>query len=414
MDCFSQFTLENKISSIVVDNATTNDAMMNVLMDKLESSSLMLSGDFLHMRCSAHILNLIVRDGLDVIDSAICKVRDCVAFWMSTPKRIEKFEEACRLLNVTKPKRVSLDCKTRWNSTYDLLDTCLPFKEVFNKLKRLHRRLNFDVPSDHDWQMATLVCQKLEIFYKATKVFSGRNYPTSNLYFRNVCEIKLALTKWRQNDNSEIIRKMAEKMVEKFDKYWDHTNELLAIAGILDPRNKMDCVVHYFKKLYGDDANAKVERVRNTLYNLFDEYKSQCNVNESSPVETQLEDLGDEDDFARTKRQKIDYVPIKSEIDQYLESRTLPEKNDFNILAWWKIDQTYPTLRKIAKDILAIPVSSVASESAFSTGGRVVSAHRSRLHSQTVEALMCLQNWMVDDVKGNFILICTFSIFFTN
>ena len=74
LECFSLFTLENKISSIVVDNATTNDAMMNVLMDKLESSSLMLSGDFLHMRCSAHILNLIVRDGLDVFDSAICKV----------------------------------------------------------------------------------------------------------------------------------------------------------------------------------------------------------------------------------------------------------------------------------------------------------------------------------------------------
>ncbi|XP_057543925.1 zinc finger BED domain-containing protein RICESLEEPER 2-like [Amaranthus tricolor] len=319
----------------------------------------MLGGDFLHMRCSAYILNLIVRDGLDIIDSAICKVRDCVAFWMSTPKRIEKFEEACRLLNVTKPKRVSLDCKTRWNFAYDLLDTCLPFKEVFNKLKRLHRRLNFDVPSDHDWQMATLVCQKLEIFYKATKVFFGRNHPTSNLYFRNVCEIKLALTKWRQNDNIEIIRKMAEKMVEKFDKYWDHTNELLAIAGILDPRNKMD-------------------------------------------LETQFEDLGDEDDFAKTKRQKIDYVPSKSEIDQYLESRTLPENNEFNILAWWKIDQSYPTLRKIAKDILAIPVLSVASESAFSTGGRVVSAHRSRLHSQTVEALMCLQNWMVDDAKVNF------------
>ncbi|XP_057532926.1 zinc finger BED domain-containing protein RICESLEEPER 3-like [Amaranthus tricolor] len=285
LDCFSQFTLENKISSIVVDDATTNDAMMNVLMDKLETSYLILGGDFLHMRCSVHILNLIVRDGLDVIDFAICKVRDCVAFWMSTPKRIETFEQACRLLNVTKPKRVSLDCKTRWNTTYDLLATFLPFKEVFNKLKCLYRRLNFDVPSDHDWQMATL----------------------------------------------------------------DHINELLAIAGILDPRNKMNCVVHYFKKSYGDDANAKVERVRNNLYNLFDEYKSKCNVNERSPMEAQFEDLGDEDDFARTKRQKIDYVPIKREIDQYLESQNLLEDKEFSILAWWKRDQRYPTLRKVAK-----------------------------------------------------------------
>ena len=66
------------ISSIVVDNATTNDAMMNVLMDKLETSSLILGGDFVHMRCSAHILNLIVRDRLVVIDFAICKVRALV------------------------------------------------------------------------------------------------------------------------------------------------------------------------------------------------------------------------------------------------------------------------------------------------------------------------------------------------
>eukprot|EP00257_Ricinus_communis_P017490 XP_015575936.1 zinc finger BED domain-containing protein RICESLEEPER 2-like [Ricinus communis] len=171
MDSFSQFSLKNKISSVVVDNCTTNDAMINVLLEKLESSCLELNGDFLHMRCSAHILNLIVKDGLEVIDHAIIKVRECIAFWMSTPKRIEKFEEACRLLNVTKTKRMGLDCKTRWNSIYLMLESSLPFKDVFNKLKRLNKRLKFYVPSDNDWTMATLVCQKLEIFYKATKVF---------------------------------------------------------------------------------------------------------------------------------------------------------------------------------------------------------------------------------------------------
>jgi len=55
----------------------------------------------------------------------------------------------------------------------------------------------------------------------------------------------------------------------------------------------------------------------------------------------------------------------------------------------------------IDRDILAIPVSTVAYESAFSMGGRVVSLHRSRLHAETVEALMCLQNWMIGGMKGN-------------
>jgi hypothetical protein len=53
---------------------------------------------------------------------------------------------------------------------------------------------------------------------------------------------------------------------------------------------------------------------------------------------------------------------------------------NFKILDWWKMAGTrYPTLRKIARDIYAIPVTTIASESVFSTSGRVLSEHRSQL-----------------------------------
>jgi hypothetical protein len=48
----------------------------------------------------------------------------------------------------------------------------------------------------------------------------------------------------------------------------------------------------------------------------------------------------------------------------------------------------------MARDILAIPVSTVSSESAFSTGGRVLDSFRSSLNSNPVEALICAQNWI--------------------
>lgn len=63
------------------------------------------------MRCAAYILNLIVKDGLDMTDSAIEKIRDCVAFWMLTLKRIEKFCKACRFLQLSTSKVLALDCK---------------------------------------------------------------------------------------------------------------------------------------------------------------------------------------------------------------------------------------------------------------------------------------------------------------
>ena len=82
---------------------------------------------------------------------------------------------------------------------------------------------------------------------------------------------------------------------------------------------------------------------------------------------------------------------VKSELDHYLEEAVLPFSDEqFDFLSWWKQNGVkYPTLQALARDMLAIPVSTVASESAFSTSGRVISAHRSRLNPNTIEALMC-------------------------
>ena len=92
---------------------------------------------------------------------------------------------------------------------------------------------------------------------------------------------------------------------------------------------------------------------------------------------------------------------FRTELDHYLEEDVLPDNSQFDILLWWKLNGVkYPVLQTIARDILAIPVSTVASESAFSSSGRLVSPHRNRLHPKMIEALMCAQSWLWSEVKN--------------
>ncbi|XP_028117896.1 zinc finger BED domain-containing protein RICESLEEPER 2-like [Camellia sinensis] len=98
------WNIDRKISTVTIDNYSTNDAMITMLMDKLSNTSLLLGGTLFHMRCYAHILNLIVKDGLDVIRVGVEKIRESVAYWTATPKRLEKFEETVNQLLVLDPR----------------------------------------------------------------------------------------------------------------------------------------------------------------------------------------------------------------------------------------------------------------------------------------------------------------------
>ena len=51
-------------------------------------------------------------------------------------------------------------------------------------------------------------------------------------------------------------------------------------------------------------------------------------------------------------------------------------------------------LSKVAKDMLVVPVSTVASESAFNTEGRIVDPFQSSLSPLIVQNLVCAQNWL--------------------
>ncbi|KAL4586056.1 hypothetical protein LXL04_010687 [Taraxacum kok-saghyz] len=72
----------------------------------------------------------------------------------------------------------------------------------------------------------------------------------------------------------------------------------------------------------------------------------------------------------------------------------LEYSKNFDILSWWKLNGLrYPIVAQMAKDILGIQISTVAFESTFSTGRRVITDYRSNLSVGIVEALICTADW---------------------
>ena len=66
----------------------------------------------------------------------------------------------------------------------------------------------------------------------------------------------------------------------------------------------------------------------------------------------------------------------------------------FEILGWWKANlDRYQVLSKLAMDVLVVPISTIASESAFSTGGCILDPFWSSLSPLMVQNLVCTQDW---------------------
>ena len=148
-------------------------------------------------------------------------------------------------------------------------------------------------------------------------------------------------------------------------------------------------------------------KVKEVLVALFEQYSSFKVVPSAQPSEqtrVAMEIDVDDVDLDTEEFMKVMYkekhagqkvVNDKTELDKYLADDCEDDNKSFDILQWWKLNSTkYGALCMIAQDVLAMPVSTVASESAFSTGGRVLDPFRSSLTPKMVETLICTQDWV--------------------
>ena len=83
-----------KLFTLTADNANSNNTVIAELKRKTKRwKYTILDNEFLHVRCCAHILNLVVKEGLVEEDDSITKIRNAVKYVRSSPSRLLSFEK---------------------------------------------------------------------------------------------------------------------------------------------------------------------------------------------------------------------------------------------------------------------------------------------------------------------------------
>ncbi|XP_033140589.1 zinc finger BED domain-containing protein RICESLEEPER 2-like [Brassica rapa] len=402
-----EWGIDKKVFSVTLDNATSNDSMQDIVKSQLNlNDDLLCGGEFFHVRCAAHILNLIVQDGLKVIGDSLQKVRESVKYVLGSESREQLFQKCVDAAGVVESGWLILDVSTRWNSTYYMLERALKYRKAFVKLETFDKKGYKTAPTDEEWTRAANICDFLGPFAVITSLMSGSNYPTANLYFYQVWLIHDWL---RGNEESadEIVRYMVRPMKEKFDKYWDEVSGVFAMAAVFDPQFKLSIVECCLGKLDISTRDAKVKNLRDKLSILFETYdkNSKNNSPSTEPRDTVPQKacaagsmglFGNYNDFFAF-RKVSGIVSGKTPLEAYLEEPPLDITNfqSLDILDWWKDNaHRYGDLAAMACDLLSIPITTVASESSFSIGSRVLNKYRSRLLPENVQALICTRNWI--------------------
>ena len=394
-----EFNLDDKVFTISFDNATANTKCIEHVK---KNYNLPVDGALLHVRCCAHIINLSVQEGISFISPLIEPIRK-VAKWARNNQNIRRQYKQLCLVNNLKFRKLLGDCVTRWNSTYEMLSLAIKYKKVVTQLYNdYHESIGSDLCIDESsWTIGEHVCDLLGSYNHATHVFSYVYEPNVHLVIMECISIVKCMTDCEANE--PCLKPVIFDMKIKWLGYFFDFPHIYGIAVLLDPGLKLNGLTNmltYYYTTLGIEYDVKkyVDECISILTELYSLYGKDSNSSaaESSRPSKSRRFLNNAlaNIILKKSSSTSDSSSASSIVTEFINSHHSTDDEDFNILHWWRDHAAqYPTLARLARDILVVPASTIASESAFSAGKRVVSEKRSRLTPESVKICVCKKDW---------------------
>ncbi|KAL1298059.1 zinc finger BED domain-containing protein DAYSLEEPER-like [Arachis hypogaea] len=419
LSCINDWHLEGRLFTITLDKLFSNGTLMGNLRCLLSvKNPVIFDGQLLSQNCYARVLSCLALDALSAMKETVGKIRESVKYVKSSEFHEEKFFALKRQLQVPSMMELLVDDQNKWDTVYRMLAAACELKEVFGCFDDSGPDYKMNLTMD-DWKHVEKLCMCLKYLYDAANILTIRPYPTANLFFPEASNLLLELTHAAFSQDP-FYSTLVMPLQEKFDRYWRESCLILAAAVAMDPRYKMKLVESTFARIFGQNSEPRLRIVEDGLHELFVEYiiqmlpSSATNGDEGNeativhkpepepePKPCHEESLNGslfaEDGLFDIELFISDFAgdhQFNSELSEYLEEPLEPQVQEFDILNWWRGKEwKYPTLSRMASDILSIPVSTLSADSAFDMQIRKMDSYRCSLGALTLEAITCTKDW---------------------
>ncbi|KAK3223213.1 hypothetical protein Dsin_010238 [Dipteronia sinensis] len=400
-DVLLDWKISKNVCSLTAQNTEEDDQIIEDVKRWLAyKNALPFGGKLLRVGCFAHILDLLVEDGFEEAKDVFNKMMKCVFYVHSTRDRYDRFQFAVQHLKL-EGKEVAIEDITKTWTFSQLLEKVSSLRDAFNLLMVIDSEFSLN-PLFKEWDEANTICNCLKVIDEAVLWFSESRRLTMNLLFPQACNLYKTLCDWNKSSNPKVVF-MSSKMKMKFDVYWRNNNLVLAIAIVLDPRFKFEIVERWYKKIYSEDPEKHCARVHDTLKEVYCVYAGGYDDSTSSAIvfgdasSSKTCDTGNMLDMlgmpCTCSHDADDDKSQKSELERYLEEPTYRLVKEFDILDWWRVNTlNFPTLAKLARDFLAIPMSAACSNPTFNAD--IMKIDLVSMDPDILEALICAKDWL--------------------
>ena len=387
-----EWNIDKKLASITVESSYANNQMVKILYRWLgdQGNCQPLKKQIFSIPCITRLIFLLAKYGLDKINNILHKIRKAIKYMSKTAIGKQKFEEAVKKLNLGGKDITYEGFRRRWDSIFFMLQIALELRgEICIDLQS--KNLSME-----EWDKAEFMCKCLSVFYDAICSFSGSKCLSMNVYFSKIVETQVSLLRLQESD-------IAKKMGITFAPYFDFYSHVSAVAAVFDPRTNLKFVHYCFRYLYGDCTKLPT-LIDGALSRMFDAYaKDLCSQGLSSSFpnnDNSSSSYGDNPCNILDKWKKLQRGSQMTQLDQYLRESPLHSDGELDILGWWHSkSQDSPALWAMARDILAIPMSTSTSNSTFCFETTTLDPIFNDLDPDIIEALFCGKDWLDNPIR---------------